>query len=59
MRFCLLALFPVPAIALKIALGGFSSEVLGSNKVIPQILTEAGFIFDYPHISSALDKLVD
>ena len=53
------ALFPVPAIALKITLGGFSSEVLGSKKVIPQTLTEAGFEFDYPHISSALDKLVD
>jgi len=53
------ALFPVPAIALKIALGGFSSEVLGSKKVLPQALTEAGFTFDYPHISSALEKLVD
>ena len=53
------ALFPVPAIALKIVLGGFSSEVLGSKKVMPQILTEASFTFDYPHISSALEKLVD
>ena len=53
------ALFPVPAIALKIVLGGFSSEVLGSKKVMPQVLTEAGFTFDYPHISSALEKLVD
>jgi uncharacterized protein (TIGR01777 family) len=53
------ALFPVPALALKIVLGGFSSEVLGSKKVMPQVLTEAGFTFDYPHISSALEKLVD
>ena len=53
------ALFPVPAFALKIVLGGFSAEVLGSKKVIPQALTEAGFTFDYPHISSALEKLVD
>jgi uncharacterized protein (TIGR01777 family) len=53
------ALFPVPAIALKIVLGGFSSEVLGSKKVMPQALTEAGFTFDYPHISSALEELVD
>jgi uncharacterized protein (TIGR01777 family) len=53
------ALFPVPAIALKIVLGGFSAEVLGSKKVMPQALTEAGFTFDYPHISSALEKLVD
>ena len=53
------ALFPVPAIALKIALGGFSCEVLGSKKVMPQALADAGFTFDYPHISSALEKLVD
>ena len=53
------ALFPVPAIALKMVLGGFSAEVLGSKKVMPQVLTEAGFTFDYPHISSALEKLVD
>ena len=53
------ALFPVPALALKIVLGGFSSEVLGSKKVMPHALTEAGFTFDYPHISSALEKLVD
>ena len=52
------ALFPAPAIALKIALGGFSSEVLGSKKVIPQTLTDAGFIWDYPHITNALSALI-
>jgi uncharacterized protein (TIGR01777 family) len=53
------ALFPVPGIALKIALGGFSSEILGSKKVIPHALQEAGFTWDYPHISEALGKLVE
>lgn len=52
------ALFPVPAIALRIAMGGFSSEVLGSKKVMPQALTDAGFTFDYPHITPALAVLV-
>jgi len=52
------ALFPAPAIALKIALGGFSSEILGSKKVIPHVLSEAGFTWDYPHITSALTALV-
>ena len=52
------ALFPAPAIALKIALGGFSSEILGSKKVIPSALTEAGFEWDYPHITNALTALV-
>jgi len=52
------AVFPAPAIALKIALGGFSSEVLGSKKVIPHVLQEAGFTWDYPHITEALNQLV-
>jgi uncharacterized protein (TIGR01777 family) len=52
------ALFPAPAIALKIALGGFSSEILGSKKVMPQALTDAGFTWDYPHITNALTALV-
>ena len=53
------AVFPVPAIALKIAFGGFASEMLGSKKVIPEALMEAGFTFDYPHIGAALAVLVD
>jgi len=53
------ALFPAPAIALKIALGGFSSEILGSKKVLPNALSDAGFVWDYPHITNALTALID
>ena len=53
------ALFPAPAFALKLALGGFSSEILGSKKVMPEKLLSAGFEFDYPHLLPALEKLVD
>jgi uncharacterized protein (TIGR01777 family) len=53
------ALFPAPAIALKIALGGFSSEILGSKKVIPTALTDAGFQWDYPHLTGALKALIE
>jgi uncharacterized protein (TIGR01777 family) len=53
------ALLPVPGFALKIALGGFSAEILGSKKVLPQALTDAGFIFDYPHLAPAIAELVD
>ena len=53
------ALFPAPAIALKIALGGFASEVLGSKRVIPNVLSEAGFEWDYPQLSAALKALVE
>ena len=53
------ALLPVPAIALKIVLGGFSSEVLGSKKVVPEVLLEDGFTFDYPHVVNALAQLAE
>ena len=53
------AVFPVPAIALKIALAGFSSEILGSKKVLPQVLIDAGFTWDYPHINVALEALIE
>ncbi|MSW72509.1 MAG: TIGR01777 family protein, partial [Actinobacteria bacterium] len=52
------AVFPAPAFALKAALGGFSTEVLGSKRVIPQALHEAGFTWDYPHITETLNALV-
>ncbi len=52
------AVFPAPAIGLKIALGGFSAEVLGSKRVMPQSLQDAGFTWDYPHITEALVALV-
>lgn len=53
------ALFPAPAFALKVALGGFSTEILGSKKVLPAALLDAGFTFDFPHIGPALDALAD
>ncbi len=53
------AIFPAPAFALRIALGGFSTEILGSKKVMPKVLTDSGFVFDYPHVSTALTALVD
>lgn len=53
------ALFPAPAFALKAVLGGFSSEVLGSKKVIPKVLIDSKFEFDYPFVSAALTTLID
>ncbi|NBU93441.1 MAG: TIGR01777 family protein [Actinobacteria bacterium] len=53
------AIFPAPAFALRLALGGFSTEILGSKKVMPKVLLDAGFEFDYPHVSNALTALTD
>jgi uncharacterized protein (TIGR01777 family) len=53
------AFFPAPAFALRAALGGFSTEILGSKKVMPKVLQDNDFEFDYPHLLAALTELVD
>lgn len=47
-------LLPVPAAALKLVLGEFASEVLGSARVLPRRLPESGFAFQDPTIDEAL-----
>ncbi|MFB6620010.1 TIGR01777 family oxidoreductase [Streptomyces sp. NPDC085524] len=48
------AVLPVPAVALRIALGEFSSDVLGSQRVRPKRLLESGFAFRDPGIEDAI-----
>ncbi|MDP2014147.1 MAG: DUF1731 domain-containing protein, partial [Actinomycetota bacterium] len=47
-------LLPVPAAALKIVLGEFSSEVLGSIRVTPAVLQAAQFAWADTTIESAI-----
>lgn len=51
------AVIPAPAFALRAALGGFSEEILQSQRVVPGALTAAGFRFTYPDIASAAHAL--
>ena len=48
------ALLPVPAWVLRAALGPISGELLGSRRVIPSALIEAGFQFGQPDLRGAL-----
>jgi uncharacterized protein (TIGR01777 family) len=48
------AFMPTPAFALKLILGGFSSELLSSKRVVPQRLQEEGFEFRHPGLEDAL-----
>lgn len=50
------AFFNVPSIALKVALGEFSVEVLGSSRVLPSKLNASGFKFNNPDILSTLNS---
>lgn len=45
---------PVPAFALKIALGEFSDDVLGSQRVIPTVLDSHNFTWSDPSIDEAI-----
>ncbi|MGI8675804.1 MAG: TIGR01777 family oxidoreductase [Nocardioidaceae bacterium] len=46
------AIMWVPAVALRTALGGLADQVLGSLRVYPQRLTEAGFEFQHPDLAA-------
>jgi uncharacterized protein (TIGR01777 family) len=48
------ALVPVPVPALKLALGGVSSDILSSARVLPQRLLAEGFGFEHAGIAGAL-----
>lgn len=52
------AVFPVPEVALKLIFGEMSTVLLGSQRVLPQALTEAGYGFRYPGLESALRQLL-
>jgi hypothetical protein len=48
------AFMPTPAFALKLLLGGFSTELLSSKRVLPERLEQAGFQFRHPDLEGAL-----
>ncbi|MET9318582.1 TIGR01777 family oxidoreductase [Streptomyces sp. NPDC003038] len=50
---------PVPALALRIALGEFAEDVLGSQRARPARLLESGFVFRDPGIEQAIRAALD
>lgn len=53
------ALFPAPAFGLRMVIGEFADEgALASQRVIPELLTEAGFSYSHPDLRSALEWAV-
>ena len=50
------AFMPAPALALKIVLGGFSSELLSSKRVLPAAAEQLGYRFQYPELEVALRR---
>lgn len=52
------SVMPIPAFALRVALGEVASTVLEGQRTIPQRLLEMDFAFRFPDIDSALNNLV-
>lgn len=52
------AIFPVPAIVLKLLLGEMSELLLGGQKVLPERLIEQEFPFQYKSLDSALKAIL-
>jgi NAD dependent epimerase/dehydratase family enzyme len=52
------ALLPAPAFALKAVLGEFSSEILDSLRVVPKVLSDAGYRYVHPELDAALAAVV-
>lgn len=53
------ARFPVPAGALRLAMGDAAGVVLASQRVVPAALTRLGFAFRFPELRGALEDIVD
>ncbi|MGN9775514.1 TIGR01777 family oxidoreductase [Micromonospora sp. H33] len=53
------AFMPIPALALKVVLGGFAVEALSSSRVLPSVLTKAGFTYRHPDLRSALHAALE
>lgn len=52
------AFLPAPAWVLRLILGGFAVELLGSKRVIPRRTAEAGFRYVHPTLRDALGSLL-
>jgi uncharacterized protein (TIGR01777 family) len=52
------ALLPAPKMALRLALGEFSDDILDSQRVLPRRLISAGFTFRHPELAGAADWLL-
>ena len=53
------AFLPTPAPLLKIVLGGFSTELLSSKRVVPGRLQKAGFEFEHRDLEGALREALN
>jgi uncharacterized protein (TIGR01777 family) len=52
------ALLPAPGFMLRLAMGEFADVLLGSQRALPDRLSQAGFQFRHPNLRGALEDLL-
>jgi len=52
------AFMPAPYIGLRILFGEFAQVLFASQRVIPRVALESGFVFQYPDIAAALREIL-
>ncbi len=52
------SIVPAPGFMIKLVMGEFGEVILNGQRVIPRVLTDAGFRFAYPEIRAALRSLL-
>ncbi len=52
------AVLPAPAFALRLVLGGFADDVIGSQRALPEVLGASGFTFRHETLADAVASLL-
>ncbi len=52
------AFMPAPYIGLRVLFGEFAQVLFASQRVIPRVALESGFVFQYPEIAAALSEIL-
>lgn len=47
------AVLAVPRLALRAAVGGFADDILSSQRAVPRVLLDDGFVFEHPDVPTA------
>jgi hypothetical protein len=52
------AFMPAPYLGLRLVFGEFAKVLFASQRVIPQVAVDTGFVFQYPEIAAALREIL-
>lgn len=52
------AILPAPAFALRLVLGEFGGDILGSQRIVGDVLVDSGYAFTHPELEGAATWLV-